>query len=128
METAKAVEMRKLSMETLAASKKRKAETNNEGEKPKRNVSSSGSETIAYLKMKAEVDAELKREEMKLKKAEAEERKLQQDNLIAQQEALTSALNNATVAQQRQQEQLMQQMQVQNAALLTLMQNIAKKQ
>lgn len=128
VETAKAVEMRQLSMETLAASKKRKAETNNEGEKPKRSVSCSGSETIAYLKRKAEVDAELKREKMKLKKAEAEERKIQQDNLIAQQEALTNTLNNAMAAQQRQQEQLIQQMQVQNAALLTLMQNITKKQ
>ena len=99
LETAKAVEMRNLSIEALAASQKRKAETNNEGKKPKRRISCSGSETIAYLKGKAEEDAGLKREKLKLKKAEDKERTIQQQKLIAQQETLTNALNNAMAAQ-----------------------------
>ena len=51
------------------------------------------------MKGKDEVDAELKREKLKIKKAEAEERRIQQQNLIAQQKALTNALNNAMAAQ-----------------------------
>ncbi len=46
---AKAQEMRKLSLETLAESKKRKAETN-DGGKPKRSVSLHGRETIEGVK------------------------------------------------------------------------------
>jgi hypothetical protein len=52
---------------------------------------------------------------------------VQQDSFITQQEALTNALKDTISAQQRQQEQLIQQMQVQNAALIALIQNIANK-
>ncbi|XP_046862100.1 uncharacterized protein LOC124455508 [Xenia sp. Carnegie-2017] len=125
-EVEKAVEMRQQSMETLAETYKRKFQSNN-GEKPKRRMSSNGSEIIAYLQQKSRVDAELKREELMLKKAEADERKQQQNNIISQHEALTKALTDSIAAQQRQQEQLMHQLQLQNTALLTLMQNIVKK-
>ena len=57
--TAKAVEMRKASMETFAQSKKRKGEQ--EQKKCKR---STGTETAAYLKEKVGLDASLKREEI----------------------------------------------------------------
>lgn len=73
------------------------------------------------------MDSELKREELKLKQEELNERKAQQDSFITQQEALTNALKDTISAQQRQQEQLVQQMQVQNAALIALIQNIANK-
>lgn len=125
-EASKALEIRQLAMETLAESKKRKCETK-DGGKPKRKVSSNGTDTIAYLKMRSELDAELKREEIRIKQAEAEDRKAQQNSMILQQEALTKALTNSITSQQKQQEQFMQQMQIQNAALIALLQNITNK-
>ena len=56
--------MRKLSMETFTQSRKRKGESPENSTKKKRPV---GSDTISYLKEKAELDAELKREEMKIR-------------------------------------------------------------
>lgn len=116
-ETAKAVEMRKASMETFAQSKKRKGEQ--EQKKCKR---SKGTETVAYLREKAELDASLKREVLQLRKAELDVKKIQQENLMTQQESLTKVLLDNIKSQQKQQDQLLQQMQVQNTALLTLMQ------
>ena len=118
--------MRQMSMETLAESRKRKSESK-DGEKPKRRVSTTGSEKIAYLQKKSDIDAQLTREELRLRQIEAEERKQQQNNATSQQEALTKALTDSIAAQQRQQEQLMHQMQLQNTALLSLMQSITKK-
>lgn len=69
-ETAKAVEMRKASMETFFQSKKRKGEK--EQKKCKR---STGTETVAYLREKAELDASLRREELQLRKAELDVKK-----------------------------------------------------
>ena len=89
---------------------------------------SNGSDTIAFLEQRYQVDSELKREELKLKQEEMNERKTQQDSFIAQQAALTNTLKETISAQQRQQEQLIHQMQAQNAALITLMQKIANKE
>ncbi|XP_046846764.1 uncharacterized protein LOC124440411 [Xenia sp. Carnegie-2017] len=125
-EVEKAVEMRQQSMETLAETCKRKSQSK-DGEKPKRRMSSNGSETIAYLQQKSKADAELKREDLMLRKAKADERKQQQNNIISQQDALTKTLTDSIAAQQRQQEQLIHQLQLQNTALLTSMQNIVKK-
>ncbi|CAB4025800.1 Hypothetical predicted protein [Paramuricea clavata] len=105
-EVGKAVEMRQLSMETLAEREKESLK----------------------VKMKSDVDAQLKREELRLRQIEAEERKQQQNSVTSQQEALTKALTDSIAAQQRQQEQLMHQMQLQNTALLSLMQSITKKE
>lgn len=69
-ETAKAVEKRKASMETSAQSKKRKGEQ--EQKKCKRSTST---ETVAYLREKAELDSSLKREELQLRKAELDVKK-----------------------------------------------------
>ena len=117
-----ALEMKQTALETLSESKKRKAK-DQEG-KRKRKMSN-GSDTIAYLQQK--VDSELRREEMKLKQEEVNERKAQQNSFIAQQEALTSVLKDTISAQQKQQEQLIQQMQVQNAAIMALMRHMANK-
>ena len=106
-DAAKILEMRQSAMESLAETKKRKGDS--EGEKRKRKVSN-GSETIAYLHKRYEMDSELKREELKLKQEEMNERKAQQESFITQQEALTSALKEIISAQQKQQEQLIQQM------------------
>ena len=116
-ETAKAVETRKSSMETFAQSKKRKGE-----QEQKKSKRSTGTKTIAYLREKAELDASLKREDLRLKRAELDEKKVQQEGLMAQQENLTKMLCESIKSQQKQQEKLLQQMQLQNTALLTLLQ------
>ena len=72
-ETAKAVEMQKASMETFSQSKKRKGEQ--EQKKCKRSI---GTETVTYLREKAELDVSLKREELQLRKAEFDVKKIQQ--------------------------------------------------
>ena len=125
-EVQKKVEMRQLSMETLAESKKRKSQSN-DGEKSTRRMSSTSTETIAYLQKKWEVDVELKKEELRLRQLEADKRRKQQNKMTSQQEALTKALTDSIAAQQREQEQMMDQMQLQNIALLSLMQCITKK-
>ena len=114
-ETAKAVEMRKSSMETFAQSKKRKGE-----QEQKKSKRFAGTETVAYLREKAELHASLKREELQLRRAELDEKKVQQEGLMTQQENLTKMLCESIRSQQKQQEQLLQQMQLQNTALLTL--------
>lgn len=53
-------------------------------------------------------------------------KKIQQENLMTQQESLTKVLLDNIKSQQKQQDQLLQQMQVQNTALLTLMQGAFK--
>ena len=125
-EVQKAVEMRQLSMETLAESKKKKSQSKN-GEKSTRRMSSTSTETSAYLQKKWEVDVELKKEELRLRQLEADEWRQQQNNMTSQHEAVTKALTDSIAAQQREQEQMMDQMQLQNTALLSLMQCITKK-
>ena len=123
-ETAKAVEMRKSSMETFAQSKKRKGE-----QEQKKSKRFTGTETVAYLREKAELHAlSLKREELQLRRAELDEKKVQQEGLMTQQENLTKMLCESIKSQQKQQEQLLQQMQLQNTALLTLLQGAVSKQ
>ena len=96
-ETAKAVEMRKSSMETFAQSKKRKGE-----QEQKKSKRSTGTETVAYLREKAELDASLKREELQLRRAELDEKKVQQEGLMAQQETcLTKMLCESIKSQQK---------------------------
>ena len=110
-EVQKAVEMRQLSMETLAESKKGNSQSNDD-EKSKRRMSNTGTETIGYLQKKWEINVELKKEELRLRQLEVDERSKQQNNMTSQQEALTKALTESIAAQQRQQEQMMHQMQL----------------
>ena len=124
-EVEKAVEMSQLSMETLAESKKRKSQRN-DGEKSKRRMSSTSTETNAYFQKKWKLMLNLK-EELRLRQLEADERRQQQNNMTSQHEDLTKALTDSIAAQQRQQEQMMHQMQIQNTALLLLIQCITKK-
>ena len=120
-ETAKAVEMRKSSMETFAQSKKRKGE-----QEQKKSKRFTGTETV--LREKAELHASLKREELQLRRAELDEKEVQQEGLMTQLGNLTKMLCESIKSQQKQQEQLLQQMQLQNTALLTLLQGAVSKQ
>lgn len=89
---------------------------------------STGTETVPYLREKTELRASLKREELQLRKAELDEKKIQQEHFMAQQDNLTKMLCETLKSQQTQQEQMLQQMQLQNTALLTLMQSAVSKQ
>ena len=110
-------------METFVQSKKRKGE-----QEQKKSKRSTGTETVAYLREKAGLDASLKREELQLRRAELDEKKVQQEGLMTQLENLTKMLCESIKSQQKQQEQLLQQMQLQNTALLTLLQGAVSKQ
>ena len=106
-------------MESFAETKKRNGDS--EAGKRKRKMSN-GSDTITFLQQRYQADSELKREEG------MNERKAQQDFFIAQQAALTNTLKETISTQQRQQEHLIHQIQVENAALITLMQKIANRE
>ena len=112
-ETAKAEEMRAKAMETFKTGKKRKSDG---GEPDKKSKKTSASETMTYLKEKAELAAELKREELQVRKAELEIKKKHED-----------MLSESLKQQQKQHDQVMLQMQAQNAALLAVIQSLAKQ-
>ena len=75
----------------------------------------------SFLREKAELDAELKREELKIREQEMKDKKTERDNLHAQQQAMSAMLHESMQQQQQQQAQLMQQIQLQNAALMSLL-------
>ena len=112
--------MRKAALETFSQGKKRKGE-----QVVKKSNRATGSETVAYLKEKSELNADLKKDELQLRQRELDERKAQQDSFLAQQESFTKMLTQS-MANQQKQEQLMQQMQLQNSALISLLQGMSK--
>ena len=114
-DAAVAADMRKASMETFSQTKKRKGEQD-----VKKRKRATGSDTVAFLREKAELDAELKREELKIREQEMKDKKAEQDNLHAQQQAMSAMLHESMQQQQQQQAQLMQQIQLQNAALVVV--------
>ena len=63
-----------------------------------------------------------------MRRAELDEKKVQQEGVMTQQENLTKMLCESIKSQQKQQEQLLQLMQLQNTALLTLLQGAVSKQ
>ena len=102
VERHKAEEMRSQSLETFQQTRKRLG--NESTEAPKCKKRSSGTETIAFLKLKAEKDAELKQQELDLRKLEQE---TQRDLANRQQTLFVDMLG-----QQRQQmQQILQQQQ-----------------
>ena len=102
----KAEEMRKLSMEKLGETLKRKGEEDG-GATPRKRAS--GSETIVYLREKAERDFDLRKEEL-------ETRKMDQ----------TQQLQMFQYMQQQLQQQQQQQMQLQTQLLMTLIEKLSK--
>ena len=68
-EAAKAVKVRKAALETFSQSKKRKRE-----QVVKKSKRATGSETVAYLKEKSELNADLKKEELQLRQRKLDEK------------------------------------------------------
>lgn len=111
-ERKKAEEMRKLSMEKLGETLKGKGEEDGE-ETPRKRAS--GSETIVYLREKAERDLNLRKEELETRKRD-QTQQLQMFPYMQQQ-----------LQQQQQQMQLQhQQQQLQNQLLMTLIEKLSK--
>lgn len=105
----KAEEMRKRSMEKLGETKKRKAE---DGEVTPRKRAS-GSETLVYLREKAEKEFDLRKGELEVKKDE-QSAQLQMFQFMQQQ------LQQQQQQQQQQMQLQQQQQQLQNQLLMTL--------
>lgn len=115
-ERKKAEEMRNRSMEKLGETQKRKA-TAEDGQQTTPRKRSSGSETLVYLREKAEREFELRQEELEVKKKE-QSAQLQMFQYMQQQ-----------LQQQQQQQQMqvqIQQQQLQNQMLLALIEKITK--
>lgn len=115
-ERKKAQEMRNRSMEKLEETLKRKAADNGQVTPKKRG---SGTETLVYLREKAEKQFELRKEELEVKKKEQ-----------SQQMLMFQAMQQHLQQQQQQQQQQMQvhiqQQQLQNQMLLALIEKITK--
>lgn len=132
-----AEEMRQESLETFSETRKRRAAENSEedDENPKpRKTRRSGSDTLLYLKEKAEMEMELKKEELQLKKKEQEERFAEQQAMRQQQSDTMKAFIDMQQSMQQQvqkQAELQQQQMQQNSQMMMMMvqmmQNIEKK-
>lgn len=77
-DAAVAADMRKASMEAFSQTKKRKG-----GQDVKKSKRATGSDTVAFLREKAKLDAELKREELKIREQKMKDKKADRDNLRA---------------------------------------------
>lgn len=116
-ERKKAEEMRNRSMEKLGETLKRKAA--DDGQVTPKKKRGSGTETLVYLRDKAEKQFELRKEELEVKKKEQ-----------SQQMQMFQAMQQQLQQQQQQQQQQMQvhiqQQQLQNQMLLALINKITK--
>ena len=117
-ERKKAEEMRNRSMEKLGETQKRKA-TAEDGQQTTPRKRSSGSETLVYLREKAEREFELRQEELEVKKKE-QSAQLQVFQYMQQQ------LQQQQQQQQQQMQVQIQQQQLQNQMLLALIEKITK--
>ena len=119
----KAEEMRRTAMETLGKTQKRKSE---EGQS-KAKKSRSGSETVEFLKLKAEQDMDIKKQELDLRKQE-------QEKMAIAQNQQTYMFNQMLKQQQEQHKQmhdmqslLMQQQQLQTTAMMKIIETLVPK-
>ena len=127
-----AEEMRLQSLETFSETRKRKAENSDEDDqnpKPKK-TRRSGSPTLLYLREKAQLDMEFKKEELQLKK---EEQAKQFEEQMAMRQQQSELLKSFTDVQQSMQSQMQkqaelqqQQMQQNNQIMMMMMQSMKK--
>ena len=102
-----AEEMRLKAMETYAESKKRKGSEENEEKDIKLKKSrSSGSDTLVYLKEKAESEKEFKLQELEIKKKKYELQEAQHQIMQEQQQQMFSVLKEQAQLQQQQSQQM----------------------
>ena len=123
-ERLKAEEMRRTAMETLGKTQKRKSE---EGQSKAKKSRRSGSETVEFLKLKAEQDMDIKKQELDLRKQE-------QEKMAVAQNQQTYMFNQMLKQQQEQHKQmhdmqslLMQQQQLQTTAMMKIIETLVPK-
>ena len=108
-----AEEMRRMSMETLGASKKRKSDPYESAEEKRCKKRRGGSDTVQFLKEHSELEFRFKREELEVKKSEqsllTKQQKQQQQMIFMFQQQLQQ--QNQQQLQQQQMQQQLQQMQ-----------------
>ena len=129
---AKAEDVRLKAMEKLRDTQKRQSDEmeNNQQKRPRR----SGDTAVSYLSEKAEINYELKQEELKMKRDQQEFEKKHMEvavNAKRQFQEQQSQLLKVVLQQQQQQSQqtllLMQQQQQQTKALMNIMERIMDK-
>ena len=132
---AKAEDIRLKEMEKLKGPRKRQSDgmENNQSKRPRR----SGNRAISYLSQRADINYELKQEELKLKRDQQEFEKKQMEvsaNAQKQFQEQQSQLLKVVLQQQQQQSQqtllmmlMMQQQQQQTMALLDITERIVNK-
>ena len=110
-----AEEMRKMSMEIFAASKKRKSDPDESTEEKGCKKRRSGSNTVQFLKEHSEMEFQFKREELEAKKSEQslliEQQKQQQQMMISMFQQQQQQHKQQQQLQQQQMHQQLQQMQ-----------------
>ena len=118
----KAEEVRRKSLETFSETKKRKQnEEDGECSKPSsKRGRNSGSDTLVYLREKAETDREIKNEEMLCRKKDLELRAAQQNINTQQQQQFYETLTESMHQQQQQSQQM-------RMLMAHMVQNINKK-
>ena len=129
-------DIRRQAMETQSETLKRKSAEGDQCAKKKRrrNVD----QTVAYLQEKAQMEMQMRREEMDLKKVEIylkcerqKQQREQQDNLMAQQGNMIKVMMDQHQHQQQQIQamqmmMMIQQQQQQNQALMALLEKLSK--
>ncbi|XP_067045565.1 mRNA export factor GLE1-like [Acropora muricata] len=117
----KAEEMRRTAMETMGRTQKRKSE---EGQSKAKKCRRSGSETVEFLKLKAEQDMGVKKQELQLRKQE-------QVQLVEAQNQQRDMFKQMIKQQQKQmhdmQSFLMLQQQQQTTALMKIIERLVPK-
>ncbi|KAL9976892.1 hypothetical protein ACROYT_G014233 [Oculina patagonica] len=109
-----AEEMRKMSMESLGASKKRKTDPDESVEEKRCKKRRGGSDTVQFLKEHSELEFQFKREELEAKKGEQSllnEQQKQQQQMISMFQQQLQQQNQHQQLQQQQMQQQLQQMQ-----------------
>ena len=110
-----AEEMRKMSMEIFAASKKRKSDPDESTGEKRCKKRRGGSDTVQFLKEHSEMKFQFKREELEAKKSEQslliEQQKQQQQMMISMFQQQQQQHNQQQQLQQQQMQQQLQQMQ-----------------
>ena len=122
----KAEEMRRTAIETMGKTQKRKSE---EGQSKAKKCRRSGSETVEFLKLKAEQDMNVKKQELDLRKQEQE-----QEQMVEAQNQQRDMFKQMIKQQQEQQKQmhdmqslLMLQQQQQTTALMKIIETLVPK-
>lgn len=124
-----AQDVRLQAMERMSETKKRKgADDSKEKKKVRR---SNGNDTIAYLREKAEIETQLRRDELDLKKRDQDNELQRYEQLEHQQNSMVQMLERQSQQQQQQMQQFqmmfVQQQQQQSQIMMSLLDKLASK-